>query len=60
MPDIEAANVFYKTVTTFAGAINAGMLMGTTAPVVLPSRGDSPRGKLYSLAMACLKTLSSN
>lgn len=55
MPDIEAGNVFYKTLTTFAGALNAGMLMGTGAPVVLPSRSDSTRSKLASLAMACLK-----
>ena len=54
MPDIESGNVFYKTLTCFAGATNAGMLVGTSAPVVLPSRSDSTRSKLYSLAMACL------
>lgn len=53
-PDIEAGNVFYKTVLFFGDAVNAGMLMGTTAPVVLPSRSDSSLGKLYSLALACL------
>lgn len=54
MPDIESGNVFYKTLTGFAGALTAGMLVGTSAPVVLPSRGDSTRAKLCSLAMACL------
>jgi len=54
MPDIESGNVFYKAITCFAGALNAGMLAGTSAPVVLPSRGDSTRAKLCSLAMACL------
>ncbi len=53
-PDIESANVFYKTISTFAHSLNAGMLMGTMAPVVLPSRSDSTQSKLCSLAMACL------
>ena len=57
-PDIEAGNVFYKTITCFAGSLNAGMLMGTSAPVVLPSRSDSTRSKLSSLAMACLAASS--
>lgn len=54
MADIEAANVFYKTLSHFGHALNAGMLVGTSAPVVLPSRGDSSYGKLASLALACL------
>ena len=51
-PDIEAGNVFYKTITLFAGAETAGMLQGTLAPVVLASRGDSKQSKFYSLAAA--------
>jgi len=54
LPDIEAGNVFYKTLTCFACSLNAGMLMGTSAPVVVASRSDSTRSKLCSLAMACL------
>lgn len=53
-PDIIAANAFYKTITLFAKARIAGMLMGAMAPVVLPSRGDSSESKYYSLAMASL------
>lgn len=53
-PDIQAGNVFYKTISYFADSLNAGMLMGAQAPVVLPSRADSSRSKLCSLAMACL------
>ena len=53
-PDIEAANTFYKTITLFAGASTAGLLAGLSVPVVLPSRGDSPQSKFYSLAMASL------
>lgn len=57
MPDIQAANVFYKTISHFGGATNAGMLVGTMAPVVLPSRGDTTEGKLASLALACVAAM---
>lgn len=53
-PNIESGNVFYKTITLFAGAEMAGMLCGTTAPVVVASRADSNESKYYSLALACL------
>lgn len=59
-PDIQAGNVFYKTISFFAHSLNAGMLMGAMAPVVLPSRSDSSASKLCSLAMACLYALKSN
>ncbi|UKK48530.1 phosphate butyryltransferase [Prevotella sp. E9-3] len=53
-PDIQAGNVFYKTITCFIpGVETAAVLAGTQVPVVLPSRGDSPKNKLYSLALAC-------
>lgn len=53
-PNIEAGNVFYKTITFFAHAEVAGFLCGTTAPVVLASRADSCESKFYSLALACV------
>lgn len=53
-PDIEAANTFYKTIT-FLGNATAGMLCGTTNPVVLPSRGDDATTKYFSIALAALK-----
>ena len=58
MPDIEAGNTFYKSLTLFAGATIAGMLAGTTAPVVVTSRADSADSKFYSLATACLKAIN--
>lgn len=54
MPNIQAANIFYKTISHFGHAVNAGMVVGTIAPIVLPSRGDSSYGKLASLVLACL------
>ncbi len=51
-PNIESANVFYKTVTFFGGCEIAAMLTGTKVPVVLSSRADSAESKYYSLALA--------
>lgn len=53
-PNIESGNVFYKTITQFAGANTAGMLCGTDVPVVVASRADSCESKYYSLALACI------
>lgn len=52
--DIEAANAFYKAMTTFAGAQISAVLEGPSCPVVLTSRSDSTITKFYSLAIACL------
>ena len=53
-PNIESGNTFYKTVSLFGDANMAGMLRGTIAPVVVPSRADSGNSKYYSLALACV------
>ena len=58
MPDIEAGNVFYKTLTAVAGAQLAVGLMGAACPISLTSRSDSMETKLNSLAMACLQVRS--
>lgn len=52
-PLIEAGNTFYKTISLFGHARMAGMLCGTTAPVVLASRADTGESKYISIAMAC-------
>lgn len=54
MPDIEAGNIFYKTLTLFAHATMAAVLQGPLAPVALPSRGDDALSKYYGLALAAL------
>ncbi len=53
-PDIEAGNVFYKTISLFTDAQMAGLLQGPDCPVVVTSRGDTGLTKYYSIAMACL------
>ena len=52
-PNIESSNTFYKAISLFGQACMAGMLTGTSAPVVLPSRADSDDSKYYSLVLAC-------
>ncbi len=53
-PNMEAANVFYKSCTKLCGAELGAMVAGTDVPCVLCSRGDSSKTKLYSMALACL------
>lgn len=53
-PNIESANVFFKSATHYGGGLIAAMVVGTKVPCVLTSRGDSPETKLYSIALACI------
>lgn len=53
-PNLDSANVFFKSATQLCGAELACMVVGTTSPCVLTSRGDSRRTKLNSIALACL------
>lgn len=54
MPNIEAGNVMYKTLTYAANAKNGGMLVGSAAPVILTSRADTFEAKMNSIALAAL------
>ena len=54
LPDIETANVMYKTLTYFSKSKNGGLLVGTSAPVILTSRADSFETKVNSIALAAL------
>ncbi len=53
-PSFVSANIFYKSMVTFAHAEIGGMLFGTEKPVVLTSRSDSAATKFNSIALACL------
>lgn len=55
VPDIEAGNIFYKSLTFLGNAKSAGLIVGTTAPIVLTSRADNEEAKLNSIALAVLK-----
>lgn len=54
LPNIESANVMYKTLTYTAKTRNGGLLVGTSAPVILTSRADSFETKVNSIALAAL------
>lgn len=54
-PNIESANVFYKTNSKLAADVKqAGMVVGAKVPCVLSSRADSIDTKLNSIAIAAL------
>jgi phosphate butyryltransferase len=52
MPDIDAANVFYKAVTILGGGHMAGLVTGAPFPVILVSRADDDDSKFYSIVLA--------
>ena len=52
VPNIEAGNMLYKSVTFFANGTAAGMIVGAKAPIVLTSRADSDTNKLVSIALS--------
>jgi phosphate butyryltransferase len=49
MPDIEAANVFYKTLAHLTDAKIAALLIGAKVPIVMSSRADSDAIKYNSI-----------
>jgi phosphate butyryltransferase len=51
-PDIDGANILYKTMNFLGGATAAAVIMGAKVPIVLTSRGDSEKSKYYSIALA--------
>jgi len=53
-PEIDAGNVLYKSLTKLAKADLAAILVGTAAPVVLTSRGDTAEIKYWSLVLALM------
>lgn len=54
VPTIEVGNGIGKSLTYFANAKSAGVIMGAKSPIVLVSRADSHESKLYSIAYGAL------
>jgi len=48
-PDIEAANVFYKSLAYLTDYPMAGLIVGASSPVILTSRSDSDKIKYLSI-----------
>lgn len=53
-PDIESANVLYKTLQFLAKARCAAVVAGTPVPIVLTSRADPHETKLASIALCVI------
>ncbi|WP_243545744.1 phosphate acyltransferase [Pseudodesulfovibrio tunisiensis] len=53
-PNIETGNALGKSWLTLSKAKWAGVVLGTTHPVVLGSRSDTAEVKINSIALACL------
>lgn len=54
VPYYEVGNGIGKSLTYFAGAKSAGLIMGAKAPIVLVSRADTAEAKLLSIALGSL------
>jgi phosphate butyryltransferase len=52
VPDIEAGNVLYKTLTFLGGGTAAAVIMGAAVPIVLTSRSDTEESKTWSIILA--------
>jgi phosphate butyryltransferase len=53
-PTLEACNPFYKGLMLFAKGELAGLIRGTSKPVIVMSRSESEKSKYYCIALACL------
>ena len=54
LPNIDAGNIMYKTLTYTSDVKNGCLLVGTSAPVILTSRADSFETKVNSIALAAI------
>lgn len=54
VPNIESGNFLGKSLTYFADAKNAGVVIGALCPIVLVSRADPMDSKLYSIALGSI------
>jgi phosphotransacetylase len=54
VPNLNAGNILCRNLEYLAEAKMAGIVVGASAPVVLTSRSDPPRARVYSLAPAAM------
>ena len=54
VPDLESGNMVAKQLEYLANALTAGVVLGTTAPIVLTSRADSAETRTASCVIAAL------
>lgn len=58
LPDIDAGNLLGKCCTALFGARAAGVIVGSSVPIVMTSRADDSATKLCSIALGCLMAQS--
>ncbi|MBP1040581.1 phosphotransacetylase [Vagococcus sp. BWB3-3] len=51
-PNIDSANILYKTLAHFTDCQVSGVLVGTSVPIALTSRSDSPLAKIAAVKFA--------
>lgn len=54
VPNLEAGNIFFKSLSFIGQADSAGIVLGAKAPIILTSRASSLDSRLVSCAMAKL------
>jgi len=55
VPNLEAGNIIYKQLVYLSGAECAGIVLGTSVPVILTSRSDSVPSRIASCALGVLQ-----
>lgn len=55
VPNIDVGNVLYKSILLFGEATIGGTIVGTRVPIVLTSRSDAIKSKLYALRFALMQ-----
>lgn len=53
-PSLESCNPFYKGLMLFAGGELAGLIRGTSKPVIVMSRSESEKSKYSCIVLSCL------
>lgn len=51
-PDLNSGNILYKSLMFLSDGIAASIITGASAPIVLTSRSDNEKNKLFSIALA--------
>jgi phosphotransacetylase len=54
VPDLEAGNIFGKSLVYYAGKDLAHVIVGARVPVLISSRSDPPAARLASIALGVL------
>lgn len=52
--DIGVGNAIYKSLIFFSNAVNAGIVSGAKAPILIPSRAENAEARLYCIKLGVL------